>query len=1338
MQQYKESCNPFIIPQTPEQFNCQYFGKRDNATSTCLQILQKEHILTLSGNSGVGKSSIVHCGIVPELIQNIESQGHQAIHIHFTPGTSPIAILAQKLAKEGILHKEKDAEDIYALTNEENLRNDEEGLINILSQAQGQNLRFIFSIDHLEELFKNPAFYAEEDFTEEISLFLNLFIRLSEHPKIITYTVFVLRSRFMVYSKAVPELNRLFNKGIYILPGFSKNEVQLIADYQLQQCSLVLSSSLKQRLHEDIQDKGYTLHRINHALYRTIEYWKQGSIKENLVDEDYYLRAGGIQHALDKHAEEVFSLIKSEDLEMVAEGIFRLLINAQNLEYPLARVLSIRRISELSGFSVNNVQRIVQHFRHAQCPLLKYSASSAITEDTCLQITDQYMIHAWKRLAHWINNEHTSITIYMWLARSAENYYHREEALYKDPLLSRTLEWRDQERPSKAWAKLYRSNYEEAMRFLNESEEASLQKEQKTKNAYIKRKKKYFYGLLGSILFVALLSLIFGIFKHQQAAETEAQARANKKRSLANNLVFLSRDFMGKDPTLALRLAQKAKKMNDARHIRNTIRRIYSENNFYQLITELPGEVRSLKLSPNEKFLVASSGNKAYLLDINGRRLNVLDAHTRPINSVDISKDGKHILTGSIDQTTRIWNLNGESLHVMHKHSDAVEACRFSPGNRFIVTAGRDGKVLLWDKQGDFIRTIDAIKGDAYDARFSPDGEFILAGFDNYQARLYNLKGRQIRAFRHQWDRVHVVNFSNNGKQILTAGRYKFFLWNRNGKKLRKFAGHSNYINELLFSPDGRYIISASSDKTIKLWNKQGRALQEFLGHSHRVRGADLFKNGQKIITGSKDNTIRMWKVDYNKVLVYSGHKDVVASIAPSPGGLSFLSGSWDHTARLFHPLTGTKTTLSGHKDDISRAVFVDNGHKIVTAADDGKVILWNKEGRILNEYQAHQQPISGVAVSPDGKRFATSSWDNTARLWTWEGELLQTFTGHKGSVYDVAFSPDGKHICTASRDQTARMWEINGNLTHIFRAHTARIADVEFSPKGRYILTASWDNTAILWDISGHIVQRMKGHENYVNAADFSHDGQFIVTASFDNTAKLWDLKGNELQSFKGHDDFVMDATFSMEDKFVLTASSDQTTRVWKIKRPLQTFFKQNKIKELTKFQLFKYNIIHINELLQTAGENELLKGAAYCMNNSLNYQNPVTKNQWLQKSIRLYKKAYTFYHRNSIKEKLAHIYGMQIKNYLFLQEFNNALKAFQQGTKNNSGEKLLLRYEPLVYLLNNKPDIAKEVYRERMYEPYDEVLKYKTLFVSDIKSLKNADVTHKHFDEILTFLTK
>src|SRR5262249_14331001 len=90
--------------------------------------------------------------------------------------------------------------------------------------------------------------------------------------------------------------------------------------------------------------------------------------------------------------------------------------------------------------------------------------------------------------------------------------------------------------------------------------------------------------------------------------------------------------------------------------------------------------------------------------------------HTNTIESVAFSPDGRYSLTGSADNSARLWDAStGQELRQFLGHTNTVETVAFSPDGRSIVTGSTDNAVRWWDANtGQEMRAPTAMKSTVF------------------------------------------------------------------------------------------------------------------------------------------------------------------------------------------------------------------------------------------------------------------------------------------------------------------------------------------------------------------------------------------------------------------------------------------------------------------------------------------------------------------------------------------------------------------------------------------------------------------------------------------------
>jgi WD40 repeat protein/tetratricopeptide (TPR) repeat protein len=193
--------------------------------------------------------------------------------------------------------------------------------------------------------------------------------------------------------------------------------------------------------------------------------------------------------------------------------------------------------------------------------------------------------------------------------------------------------------------------------------------------------------------------------------------------------------------------------------------------------------------------------------------------------SAALSRDGRRVVTGSMDKHARVWDTaTGRLIGKPLPHDNWVRDARFTPDGRQVLTVSHDMTARLWDvATGEPVFPPFRHAGEVSAVAISPDGARALTGGNGRAARLWNLDtGEPVgRPLKHP-GAVHGVGFSPDSQRLLTItpnAETAVYVWDAATQlPLGPPLAHDRGVTAARFTDDGREILTLSDDGVTRRW----------------------------------------------------------------------------------------------------------------------------------------------------------------------------------------------------------------------------------------------------------------------------------------------------------------------------------------------------------------------------------------------------------------------------------------------------------------------------------------------------------------------------------------
>ncbi|KAI8920846.1 WD40-repeat-containing domain protein [Powellomyces hirtus] len=244
--------------------------------------------------------------------------------------------------------------------------------------------------------------------------------------------------------------------------------------------------------------------------------------------------------------------------------------------------------------------------------------------------------------------------------------------------------------------------------------------------------------------------------------------------------------------------------------------------------------------------------------------------HKGAVWSTRLSSDATKSVTGSADFTAKVWNnLTGQAT-ITVPHSHVVRCVDMSPDGRYVLTGGYEKKIRLFDLQTDAsrgpIRQLEQCDNIIKTALMDADNGLVFAG-DGKMLRVWDLRTSaqvSFRQFDHDITSLRVSN--DRGMIICTSGKQVFFYNALTSALVKSFTTTIETASASLHPDGSRLVVGGISDLWVRVYDwATGQEQEVYKGHHGPIHVVSYSPDGELYATGSEDGTVRLWQTNPGK-----------------------------------------------------------------------------------------------------------------------------------------------------------------------------------------------------------------------------------------------------------------------------------------------------------------------------------------------------------------------------------------------------------------------------------------------------------------------------------------
>ena len=949
--------NPFpgLRPFTPEESEL-FFGREKESDEVFSKLLRNRFV-TVTGASGSGKSSLVYCGILPRIKEMGRKEFSPWRIIIFRPGNDPFESLAhaihENIAETGL--KEVPVETLLS-----DLHRESDGISIALKKhiIRGYE-KVLLVVDQFEELFRYRTSDTGGTYGTETGEFVENLVNAVSLSDSRVYTIVTMRADFMGECAYYQGLTQLINTSNFLIPRMERENYRQVIEGPVKYAGASIDKSFVETLLDDIDEHSDQLPVLQHALMRTWNHWLELKDPERPLGYADYDSVGTMRNAMARHADEAFGELDNRGRE-ICRRMFRALTEKGSDNRGIRRPTVFSTLKSIIDCSSAELAEVIEKFRQPSRSFLTPRYGLPLNEDSVIDLSHESLIRLWSRLTAWVDEEASSIQMYLKLAESSSLYQHGKTGLMRTPDLQLAINWRDREKPTLKWARRYDPAFERAMVFLRTSEKEYLdEEERKLKIQRSKMKRTRIMTIFFGGATIIALGLMISAFiqkvsaDRQKALEETKRILAEKEKIKADStasVAFMKLQESDSGAVIARRNAEEALKQKAFIQSRLSAAESFADSAQSAVIeaslmaasaTEQKDEAVRLRMLSVGKSLSLRS----LQLDGNKDLQTLLAYQAYLFNKKNGGSDNDADIYSGLYNITRQYAIGYKTFN---GHEGEIKSIAFHPDGKEFFTSGSDGKVLKWTLSGDNRNFSEIYSGEKVIEilAVNPDASWLAAGETNSSVHMIPLSGEGVKyKLSAHTDRINSLNFSSDGNFLYSASLDgRVLKWDLNEKTCTNVTPAGTGIIKVDVSSGGEYFAGINSENKIIVWNPENNHNYFMIETVRKKINVIRFLPDKSILAiGDPEGFVELWDVVLRERISFvKAHTSKVNDIQFSRVKEQMATAGADRSVRIFNirnvsDLSEPPVIITDNEGSVITIQFSPDGQSIISGTDKGK-----------------------------------------------------------------------------------------------------------------------------------------------------------------------------------------------------------------------------------------------------------------------------------------------------------------------------------------------------------------------------------------------------------------